>query len=289
MTPARDPLLEVEELTGDLQAIENRRNQALLRARAAGTPAQDIANAANMSPATYYRILSAQREDATDPTRYRHYAPHLALDQPSSGLSVAIGTNPHHGPLATFTFDERHPMLLLLHDPNSPQSPDFWPTIAVSATVSNARVGIYGRRPTRRQSGDLPTYFGTSGGLYEYPAGPELLRDEIKERIDRIAAGEDIAPILIALTPSTKALVLINTAIVYGHSARLYVIVEADQWRPEFAVITSTLAASTLRGNGPWNTMIKHTGLGPQMPTRFGTAMLTTAEGATEILLPTDG
>ena len=66
MTPARDPLLEVEELTGDLQAIENRRNQALLKARAAGKPAQDIANAANMSPATYYRILSAHRDEGTD-------------------------------------------------------------------------------------------------------------------------------------------------------------------------------------------------------------------------------
>ena len=69
------------------------------------------------------------------------------------------------------------------------------------------------------------------------------------ERIDRIAAGEDIAPILIAIPPSTKTLVLINTATVYGHSARLYVIVEADQWRPEFAVIASTLAASTPRTN----------------------------------------
>lgn len=287
MTSKKDPLVEVEKLAGELATIESRRDLAMVKAKAAGKPAQEIADAANISQATFYRVIGTQRDQFADPARYRDYAPSLALDQPDDGLTVAIGIKPDEPPLATFTFDNRHPVLLLLQDNyDDPDNADLWPVIATSVAVSDARVGIYGRRPAGIQSWDLPTYLGVSGDLYDYPAGPERLVDELEYRIERVAAGDDIAPILIMIPGSSKALAVINTALTYGHQARMYLIVETARWHPQWSIIGSTLATGGSVASGYWVSLISASGRGPQMPARFGTAMLTLPEGATEILLP---
>lgn len=288
MATKKDPLAEVKKLAGELATIESRRDLAMVKAKAAGKPAQEIADAADISQATFYRVIGTQRDQLADPARYRDYAPSLALDQPDDGLTVAIGITPDEPPLATFTFDDRHPVLLLLQDhyDDAPNTADLWPVIAASVAASDARVGIYGRRPAGIQSWDLPTYLGISGDLYDYPAGPESLIGELEYRIERVAAGDDIAPILIMIPGSSKELPVINTALTYGHQARMYLIVETARWHPQWSIIASTLATGGSVAGGYWVSLITASGRGPQMPARFGTAMLTRPEGATEILLP---
>lgn len=279
-----DPLDEVEQLTGDLEAIQRRRELAMLEAKAAGKPAQAIAAAAKISEATFYRVLATRRDQADDPGRYRQYAPSLALNQPCEGLTVAIGVNPDQSPLATLTFDDGNPVLLLLQDPHNGTA-DLWPVIAASVAASNARVGIYGRRPVGVRSWDLPTYLGNYGELDSHAEAPLNLLHEFESRIGRLAAGEELPPLLI-LIDSWKTLEVINTALVWGHEARIYLIVEAARWHPRWSGIRSTLAVSGIRNTG-WPNLLDLPILRKAMPTRFGTAILTSPEGTTEILLPT--
>lgn len=287
MAPKKDPLAEVEKLTGDLEAIQLRRDLAMLQAKAAGKPAQAIADAAKISPATFYRVVGIHRDQFADPARYRRYAPSLVLDQPDEGLTVAIGVNPDQSPLATFTFDERHPVLLLLQDDDREAlaAVDVWPVIAASVAASDARVGVYGRSPVGVRSWDLPTYLGVYGELENHAEAPLNLLYEFESRIERIADGEDVPPALMLIQGYSKAVEVINTALAYGHQARMYMIVEDRRWHPRWSVISSTLAVGGSVGGG-WASLITAAGRGPTMPARFGTAMLTCPEGTAEILLP---
>ena len=288
MTKNKDPLAEVEKLAGDLATIEARRDRAMFEAKEAGNIAREIADAASISQATFYRVMAAQRETISDPARYRHYAPALALEQPEAGLTVAIGVNQDQPPLATFTFDENHPVLLLVQDSYTDQTLDLWPTMAASIAASDARVGVYGRHPAGIKTWDLPSYLGVSGELWDHHLGWYGLHTELEDRVERVAAGEDVTPLVVLMTPGGKySLDAINTAVTYGHHARLYLIVETERWHSRWSVISSTLAVAGTRAKNPWKDLITATGIGPQMPTRFGTAMLTQPEGTTEILLPT--
>ncbi|SLH39562.1 hypothetical protein [Mycobacteroides abscessus] len=278
MATRRSPLAEVEKLTGEISALAARRDRAMEHAKAKGKTAQQIADAASMSPATYYRVMAEMRAGLTDPGRYRDYAPALALPQPADGVTVGIGVDPGVPPLATFTFGEQCPVLLLLQDKTT--APDLWPVMAASAAASDARIGIYGRLPDGVDFWDLPTYLGEWDDL----AGWWLA--EFEERIARITNGEDLPPMLVQLSMLPKTSEIIYTALKFGHQARLYMIAETSYWRPPLALINAALANGGSLA-GPWSEFLE-SGAGnwaPQLPVAHGTAALTTPDGATEIVL----
>lgn len=149
--------------------LNMRREEAILAAKAAGEGVNSIASKARLQPDDVYRILAKHANPETDPAKHCEYAPQLVLEQPTDGLTVAIGSDTRRQPATTFTFDAEHPVLMLLgpspwRQPGDAESiRDVWPVIAASAVSSNARVSVYGRLPHNvpyDDDWDLPTYLG---------------------------------------------------------------------------------------------------------------------------------
>jgi hypothetical protein len=186
-------LQRIKEYARELDRIERLRDAAIVSARADKVSAREIASAAGLNKSTLWRLLERERlygKDETDPARHRDYAPALVVGQPRTGLTIGIGTIETLPPVTTFTFDESHPVLLLLES-GWPQDgiPDVWPVIAASVTASDARVQIYGSLP--RREWDSPSYLG------EWDRDQmDRLCYKFDRRIRQIDNGEDLAPIL---------------------------------------------------------------------------------------------
>ncbi|MFC5334998.1 MULTISPECIES: hypothetical protein [Mycobacterium] len=224
-------------------------------------------------------MLHFMRDEEFDPAQFCDHAPALVVPQPEDGLAVAIGTDPARKPKATFTFDAAHPVLLLL-DPDSqtPGGRDVWPVMAASAAASDARVQVFGRLPYK--GWDVPTYHG------EWPSNTYGTQWECQSRIERINKGDEIVrPMLVCLDSwNHKELpAAINAITTFGQRARIHLIVRTSLWEPALATVNSVLAVGGSRCNYHFPTFSP--GL-PNIPSRADTAILTTPEGITEIVLP---
>lgn len=278
-------LAEIATLAAELAATESRRDEVMHKARALGVTAKQVSDAAKMAPATYYRLAGKRRADEKDPARFHHLAPALVLEQPAEGLTVGIGRGFTRPPAATFTFNKASPVLLLLGSstPAVAAVEDLWPVIAASAAISDARVRIYGRPPRLPAGIDLPNYLGNWGEF----AGYTDLISEFAARIARIRAGEDLAPILVAMIPGgdRDGLAVVNTALAFGHLARMYLIAEDWHWHPKLAPINAVLALGGT-SSGPWSAALPD--MIPAIPNRLDAAILSTPEGVQHLALPLD-
>lgn len=280
MTSPDQALADITAISTDLTAAELRRVDLMEKARALGATAQQVADAAGMAPATYYRLAGRRRSENADPARYRQLAPALALDQPAEGLTVAVGTSLTEPPATTFTFNAANPVLLLLADDGSKGAvQDVWHVMATSVAVSDARVRIYGRPPHRPGCQDLPNYLGVWG---EFDGHLDLV-SEFASRAARIAAGEDVPPILVRLLIDRDGLSVVNTALAFGHQARIYLIAETWRWHPSLALIPSALAFAGARA-GDWKSVFSSAI--PRIPVRTDFASLTTPDGVHDLVLP---
>lgn len=279
MTTPDHALADITAISTDLTATELRRVDLMEKARALGATAQQVADAAGMAPATYYRLAGKRRSENVDPARYRQLAPKLAIDQPTDGLTVAVGTSLTEPPATAFTFNAANPVLLLLADDVGSKEAvqDVWHVMATSVAVSDARVRIYGRPPHRPGCQDLPNYLGVWG---EFDGHLDLV-SEFASRAARIAAGEDLPPILVRLLVDRDGLRVVNTALAFGHQARIYLIAETWRWHPSLALIPSVLAFAGARDGG-WKSVFAI----PRIPASTDFASLTTPEGVQDLVLP---
>jgi hypothetical protein len=275
-------LQRIEECASELDRVERLRDAAIVSARADKVHAREIASAARLNRSTLWRLLDRERtygKNETDPARHRDYAPALVVEQPRTGLTIGIGTVETVPPVATFTFDESHPVLLLLEAGwTRDRIPDVWPVIAAGVTASDARVQIYG--PLPRREWDSPSYFG------EWDReNLDRLCYKFDRRIRQIDHGQDLAPILVCLDVSLRSLEnrVIDTALAFGHHARMYVIARTRIWESYMALVSSVLSVGVSRTG----LMLpdKLPGV-PRLPSQPDTAILATPESVVEFVLP---
>ncbi|WP_102145314.1 hypothetical protein [Mycobacterium hubeiense] len=278
MAEERALIQQVRDVATERNRLDFRLEQLIRQARVAGVHVNDLASAAGTSPKQIFKILRMPPFEAIDPARYRWYAPDLVLPQPDAGLTIGIGTDPACKPLATFTFDATHPVLLLLDNIRNDGGRDVWPVIAASVTASDARVMIYGPRP--HQNWDSPTYFG------DWPHDADRLIYDCESRADKISKGRDLRPMLVCLDSyahNKAALHTMNAVMAFGNVARVYLILRSQRWSTPLAIANSVLAV----GGASHHSMLPaFTRNLPNIPTRRDTALLTTPEGIAEIVLP---
>lgn len=272
-------IAEIADLAAGRNRIEYRIQQLVRRARKAGINLDEIVAATRLLRREVIPMLQLMRNEEFNPAQFCDHAPALVVPQPDGGLTVGIGTDPTQKPKATFTFDEEHPVLLLLApDVHTVGARDVWPVIAASASVSDARVQVFG--PLPHPGWDAPTYHG------EWPYDTSAFQWECQSRIERINKDEEIVrPMLICLSywHDKEIPGAVNTITTFGHRARIHLIIRGSLWEPRLATVNSVLAVGGANCNYRFPTFSP--GL-PNIPSRLDTAILTTPEGITEMVLP---